>query len=271
MVKPSMTFVKKTLTTLVLAPLVLAVIYYGYPWFHMVLLAVGAMLSWEWAHMVPNKKPCVFALLYFLSMVFAVFIGPLSVALMGVLLVMLVASVKAKDEKKRKLLILGVPYISVGLGAISLLVVNDAILFLWMLLAVWCTDIGGYVFGCSIKGPKLAPKISPNKTWSGFFGGMILAMVVTVLFQIFIIGNGEFVFDKNMLVFGLMGAYVAVLAQIGDLVESAVKRNIGVKDSSDMIPGHGGFFDRLDSVLFTVPVFIVTAALVEYLVIKFGF
>ena len=115
------------------------------------------------------------------------FIGPVFVSISGVLAVMFFVWFKAKTEDNKKLLAFGVPYIAIGMGAIAWLVMDDALVFIWLLLAVWCTDIGGYVFGCSIKGPKLAPKISPNKTWSGFLGGMFLSMVMSFLFLVFVL------------------------------------------------------------------------------------
>ena len=108
-------------------------------------------------------------------------------------------------------------------------------------------DIGGYVFGCSLKGPKLAPKISPNKTWAGLLGGIFLAVVISY--------GICWYFDAGAVVnaYITMAAALAVIAQIGDLIESAIKRHLGLKDSSNIIPGHGGIFDRVDGLIFAAP------------------
>jgi len=121
---------------------------------------------------------------------------------------------------------------------------------LWALSLVWATDIGAYFAGRSIGGPKLAPRVSPNKTWAGLIGGIVLATVVAaVMGQVYLLP----------LRFVIATPLLALLAQAGDLYESHLKRRAGVKDSGSVIPGHGGFLDRLDGV---VPVMPVAALLV---------
>jgi phosphatidate cytidylyltransferase len=121
---------------------------------------------------------------------------------------------------------------------------------LWALSLVWATDIGAYFAGRSIGGPKLAPTISPNKTWAGLIGGIVLATIVALLMHVFYLLPLRFVIASPLL---------AILAQGGDLYESWLKRRAGVKDSGSVIPGHGGFLDRLDGV---VPVMPLAALLV---------
>jgi len=117
---------------------------------------------------------------------------------------------------------------------------------MFILLVVWVTDIGGYFAGRGLGGPKLWPRVSPKKTWAGAVGGFAASLVVAA---------GFFAFDPNkgdpqlMLKMGpllLLGAVLSIASQFGDLFESAVKRRFGVKDSSHIIPGHGGLLDRLD-------------------------
>lgn len=121
---------------------------------------------------------------------------------------------------------------------------------LWALSLVWATDIGAYFAGRAIGGPKLAPRVSPNKTWAGLIGGIALATIVAVVMQVTYLLPLRFVLATPLL---------AILAQAGDLFESHLKRRAGVKDSGSVIPGHGGFLDRLDGV---VPVMPVAALLV---------
>jgi phosphatidate cytidylyltransferase len=107
-----------------------------------------------------------------------------------------------------------------------------------VLLVVWATDIGGYFAGRAIGGPKLWPRVSPKKTWAGALGGFAASLAVSAGFVAF--GFGKV---WPML---LLAAVLSIASQLGDLFESAVKRRFGVKDSSHIIPGHGGLLDRLD-------------------------
>jgi phosphatidate cytidylyltransferase len=147
---------------------------------------------------------------------------------------------------------LGVPY--VGLTGIALIWLRaDAAGFgrvLVLLLIVWATDIAAYLAGRLIGGPKLAPAISPGKTWSGAAGGLAGALVVGVV--------------ASPGAWGLaMAAVLSVVSQMGDLMESGIKRHYGVKDSGKLIPGHGGLLDRLDGVLTAAPVAAVLALLAK--------
>jgi len=144
-----------------------------------------------------------------------------------------------------------------GLSGISLAAIRDggamglaAVLFVFAV--VWSTDILAYFVGKSLKGPKLAPRISPGKTWSGAIGGTISAIVAGSLLM--------------FAIFGRVSAWIIMLAlvlsvasQIGDLFESFIKRRFGVKDSSHLIPGHGGVMDRVDGLVFACfAVFLLT-------------
>ncbi len=115
-------------------------------------------------------------------------------------------------------------------------------LVFWLLAVVWATDTGGYVAGKTLGGPKLAPTISPNKTWSGLAGAMLSAGVVGGVLASFWPG-----WDAPTM--GITALGLALIAQAGDLFESRLKRRFGAKDSSQLIPGHGGLLDRVDGVL----------------------
>jgi len=122
-------------------------------------------------------------------------------------------------------------------------------LVFWALIVTWATDIFAYFAGRAIGGPKLAPKISPNKTWAGLAGGVIGAAIFGALVS-YAFGIGS--------PFIAIGGLMAILAQLGDLYESRLKRRAGVKDSGSLLPGHGGVLDRLDGLL---PVSVATLAL----------
>lgn len=127
---------------------------------------------------------------------------------------------------------------------------HGLMLALWTLVIVWATDIGAFFAGRAIGGPKLAPKLSPNKTWAGLIGGMAAAAVLAVFIAWL---------ARLPLFCWFAGAPLAVAAQMGDLFESWLKRQSGVKDSGALLPGHGGVLDRLDGV---VPVAMLVATCV---------
>jgi phosphatidate cytidylyltransferase len=126
---------------------------------------------------------------------------------------------------------------------------------LYLMFIVWATDIGAYFAGRQFGGPKLAPALSPNKTWAGLFGGMLAAALVGAVCASFT------PYPLTIAGCALGGAALAALAQAGDLFESWLKRRAGVKDSGTLIPGHGGLLDRIDGLVAVAPVF----ALLVYL------
>jgi phosphatidate cytidylyltransferase len=145
---------------------------------------------------------------------------------------------------------LGWGFVYIAVPSFALLVLSWAWfeLVFWLMLVTWATDIFAYFAGRSIGGPKLAPRISPNKTWAGLIGGMAGAALIGAAAAWWLdIGDPFF----------WLGAPMGLLAQIGDLYESRVKRKLGVKDSGSLIPGHGGVLDRLDGLL---PVIVATLA-----------
>ena len=117
--------------------------------------------------------------------------------------------------------------------------VNGFVALMFVLLVVWVTDIGGYFAGRGIGGPKLWPRVSPKKTWAGAIGGFAASLVVAACFAA--LRSWQ---DRPAIAAG--ARMLSIVSQLGDLFESAVKRRFGVKDSSHMIPGHGGLLDRLD-------------------------
>jgi phosphatidate cytidylyltransferase len=124
-----------------------------------------------------------------------------------------------------------------------------AVVFLFAI--VWATDIVAYFVGRAIGGPKLLPRVSPKKTWSGALGGTLAAVLMAI-------AVAEALASPGFLALALLGVLLSVFAQIGDLFESFLKRKFGAKDSSQLIPGHGGLMDRLDGFVTAV----VLAALI---------
>ena len=118
---------------------------------------------------------------------------------------------------------------------------SGMITILWIFAIVWSADSAAYIAGRAIGGPKLAPRISPKKTWAGFIGGIGFASIVGGGFALY--------WDGSPLNLALWSGAVAIASQAGDLLESIIKRHFGVKDSSQLIPGHGGVLDRVDALI----------------------
>jgi len=176
----------------------------------------------------------------------AFYYGLLLVAMGGVLLAEWAAMVRRNPVWMGA----GVIYIAAALAALWYLRQDPewgTMTIFWMLVVVWGADTGGYVFGLSLGGPKLAPAISPNKTWSGFVGGTVLGAVAGWAMVSYF--RPEVALDMAGIKVAGLSAALAVVSQAGDLLESWVKRRFGVKDSGTIIPGHGGLFDRVDGLV----------------------
>jgi phosphatidate cytidylyltransferase len=231
----------RILAALVLAPAAIAIAYAG-GWLWAALVTLAAIgLYVEWLVIVGAREPRVIAL-----GAAALAVGGICLALRRidaalVVLAVGLAAVALLSAERRLWAAAGFVYAAAAELA-SVLVRLDPIkgfaALMLVLLVVWVTDIGGYFAGRGIGGPKLWPRVSPKKTWAGAIGGFALSLVVAGGFAAF--GYGQ----AGPLL--LLAAVLSVASQLGDLFESAVKRRFGVKDSSQIIPGHGGLLDRLD-------------------------
>ena len=145
------------------------------------------------------------------------------------------------------------------LPCLSILMLAEFSLYhlLYLLGIIIATDIGAYFCGRWIGGPKLSPTISPGKTWSGLLGGMLCAMIVSALLATYLPS------PPSLFLSLLYGSLLAVIAQLGDLFESWLKRSAGVKDSGTILPGHGGLLDRMDGVMFTAPLYTILLLLLR--------
>ncbi len=174
-----------------------------------------------------------------------------------------------KMNKKDYLKIIGLFYLLFAFGTAYLLREKFSLgIFILILLICIFTDLGGYIFGKVIKGPKLI-KISPKKTYAGAFGGFILSIIAAITYTKFtIIGNSAYLdlssltgnkseYDKIFFLF------ISLVSQIGDLIISYFKRLSKVKDTGKLLPGHGGLLDRVDGIIFAIP---ITYLLLIYLI-----
>ncbi|MDB5577199.1 MAG: phosphatidate cytidylyltransferase [Bradyrhizobium sp.] len=240
--KGSRNLMMRVLVALVLAPAAIAIAYAGgWPWAALVTLAAIGLYV-EWLVIVgAGREPRVIALGAAALAVGGICLASGRIDTALVVLTVGLAAVALLSAERRLWTATGFVYAAAAELA-SVLVRLDlsqgfAALML-ILLVVWMSDIGGYFAGRGIGGPKLWPRVSPKKTWAGAIGGFALSLVVAGGFAAF--GYGQ----AGPLL--LLAAVLSVASQLGDLFESAVKRRFGVKDSSQIIPGHGGLLDRLD-------------------------
>ncbi|HDP69413.1 MAG TPA: phosphatidate cytidylyltransferase [Actinobacteria bacterium] len=138
----------------------------------------------------------------------------------------------------------------IGLSLSHLILIREINVFgslfvLAVFLGTWIFDISAYTLGLMFGKRKLAPKISPNKTWEGTIGGFIITTIL--------VGCFWFISPLTFFERALLGAVIAIFCQVGDLFESKIKREVGVKDSGAILPGHGGILDRFDSLIFSAP------------------
>lgn len=209
------TLQQRILSSLILAPLVIAAIWYGsWPFWGMLLMAF-AIGVYEWTN------------------------------------------VARKTDIDLPVSIFGILYIAFGMACFGVLRDHGLLPVVMLICAVWMSDIGAYAAGKMIGGPKMAPSISPNKTWAGL-GGAIVGSIA-VFFAADMISPH---YNGGTLLNIAYGAVIAITGQMGDLLVSKLKRRAGVKDMSQLIPGHGGLLDRIDSLLLACPVFFFMLKLV---------
>jgi phosphatidate cytidylyltransferase len=242
----------------VLIPAALAATWFG-GWPYLVMIAVAvALLSIEWGGMSAPVAPTRVAAAVAAAVLVVVFVGyrgHMIAAWSAAPVMAVMAAVIARGVAERPAdAAFGVLYLAPA--ALCLVWLRDTQQGVWwtmMLFATtWAADIGAFAVGSTLKGPKLWPRFSPNKTWSGFVGGLLAAMLAGSLMAALPY------FKLNIYAAAGIGLAVGLATMAGDLWESALKRRFGVKDSGDLIPGHGGLLDRVDGLMFAV---VVMAAL----------
>lgn len=243
----------------VLAPLFLLLVYLEFPYFHLLVAAIAGVMGWEFTRMDGRigKKRSAFVIAAALGAVAAVSFGHWLPALALIAVATIALAVADQVAGRKGFYIVQIAVVYVALPAISLLYVmsvGGAVSIFWLLAVVWATDIGAYAFGRMIGGPKLAPSISPNKTWSGAVGGLVSAVVISAAVTW---GFGV----QITFLLGALAVGLSIVSQAGDLFESGLKRRYQVKDSGALIPGHGGVMDRFDGLWFAAPLAALLALL----------
>ncbi|MBF0094491.1 MAG: phosphatidate cytidylyltransferase [Alphaproteobacteria bacterium] len=258
-------FATRLISASILLPPVVAAVYFGSPWFDLMIAVFVVLMTWEWETICAGRFSAAGAVLA-LSAAAAVLWVPhhplvgLAIAAAGGGGAFIVALAQWTPSPERGMgrlrsalwLACGSPYAAAPALALVWLRASSGLgTVLWLFGVVWATDIGAYLVGRGLGGPLLAPRISPKKTWSGAVGGLLSAMAVGAAAAA--LGFGEW-----MPLIALSAA-ASVVSQVGDLGESALKRRFGVKDSGKVIPGHGGVLDRVDGLVPTAPLIALLA------------
>jgi phosphatidate cytidylyltransferase len=240
----------RVLSALAIAPPVLAAVHFGAPYFDLLILLVACVTTWEWARLCGGGSLGAGGVFLIGLVILAITAGllasyPLAALLAGAGALAIGLAVGRRDLQAGSWLAAGAVYLTLSsLACLWLRSVpqDGEIVVYWLFATVWATDTGAYVVGRNLGGPKLAPAISPNKTWSGLLGGMLAAAGVGAVASLWWTPAAPWILIAS-------SAGLALVAQAGDLLESYVKRRFGVKDASRLIPGHGGMLDRVDGLL----------------------
>jgi len=228
-------------------------------------IAAGVAMSREWIMIVhKERQPGWRMALHVAAIVMSqtlLVAGHANFAMAAVFIMALVGNVYAQRLGERSIwTVMGIVFIalpSLAFSELRMLTPFGLETVIWLLCIVWATDSAAYLAGSAFGGPKLAPQISPNKTWAGAVSGLAAGIIAGILLaQIY-----GFVAREPYV---LVCAGVSILTQCGDLAESFLKRTFGVKDASDLIPGHGGALDRLDGMIFATSGVAILAAIIGH-------
>jgi len=252
----------RILSALVLAPIAIAAAWFGSPWLSIVTAVAAAGMGWEWSRLCGGGRVSTAGWILIGAVLASIVAASLaSVALAfaaagagAVVVFMMAARAQAPEPR---LLALGLLWIAVPCVLLLWLECTDGAgrpVLLWIFAVVWATDVGAYLIGRQIGGPLLAPQWSPRKTWAGMIGGVGCAALAGW-------ATAGLLGLSSALPLVLASAGLAIIEQFGDLAESVAKRRFGVKDSSGVIPGHGGLLDRLDGLLAVIPAVALLALL----------
>ena len=245
----------RLISAIALAPVPIAAIWFGWPWLPLLIAAAAAVMAWEWARLCRGGQSGASGAMLVAAVVAATAAAALSAPAAGIVAAVTGAAAVwgtavLFGDREPGWLAIGALWVALPCVLLLWLAGNESAgraVLLWIFAVVWATDIGAYAVGRWIGGPRLAPRWSPGKTWAGLVGGAGAA-AITGWITAHVLGIAP-VLPVVMVSTGL-----AIVEQFGDLAESMAKRRFGVKDSSGLIPGHGGLLDRVDGLLAVIPV-----------------
>ena len=237
----------RIVSSVVILPPGAALLALGGPVFALLVGVIAICVAWEWARLVSSVGTVLIACLTATTcagLILCYTFLPTDTMLMAIFACVSIVAAGAMFVRERNALWLFGGFIFSATSCLSVLWLRESepdgfVLVAWLISAVIATDIGAYVTGRAIGGPRLAPRISPNKTWAGLVGGVAASVAVGGM----VAAHTE---TSSVMMLAILSAVLACVAQAGDLFVSLVKRKFGVKDSGRLIPGHGGVLDRVD-------------------------
>ncbi|MCH1542262.1 MAG: phosphatidate cytidylyltransferase [Alphaproteobacteria bacterium] len=238
-------------SALILLPFVIAPVVFGGWSFTLLLAIAGFLMAREWANLVAasSDNGRILGLTVVAVLGFGFWVGAMDAVALIIVASLVAATFALVKGRRLGPLVGGLYYVGLPL-VVAQYLRQDALgefLIGYILVSVWAVDIFAMFAGKIIGGPKLAPVISPKKTWAGLLGGMVGAALAGILSFLTVVGFGfgEMQFASILIIAPLL----AIIAQAADLFESAIKRRFNVKDSGAIIPGHGGLLDRVDGLI----------------------
>ncbi|SIN90804.1 phosphatidate cytidylyltransferase [Vannielia litorea] len=221
-------------------------------WFQMLAVFVTAVMVWELASMIKREGDSAMLLAAITASVLSGLLAQEADWALLLLFLPPVVGTAMMPRERVTFFLFALGIMAAGWGLVTFRAEYGGTWLFWLVIVVVVTDVAGYFAGRMIGGPKFWPKVSPKKTWSGTVAGWIGAACVGALFLTFTNAGRDLIW---------ISAVLAFASQMGDIAESALKRRMGVKDSSALIPGHGGLFDRFDGLL-GAAIFLLLVAMV---------
>ena len=243
--------IKRTASSILLIVFTLYLNYVGGYYFFSVVFVLFLFLNLEYYKLFSLEHKNI---IFFVNLIFKFICIYLSfLNSLYLIIIPFLLGISLSSFHKRKWHIRVFPYIYFVLPACLIIYLNSHVengksLIIWLFVIVWTSDIFGFLLGSYFKGPKLIISISPNKTWSGFIGSITFGSLASILFAFY---SNLANFMESL----ILGIVVSFSSIIGDLFESHLKRLNNKKDTSNLIPGHGGLLDRLDGFLFAIVIF----------------
>ncbi len=256
----------RIIVSIIAIPLILAACFYGKIPFLIFVLGIGLISFWEFSELVKNKSIYTNFISGFLSVGFIIinsYFNFINVNILFIVITVILLLFELFRNKSSAIINVGVTLLGVfyiGLFSSTILEIREffnisemfysegGFLIISIMVSIWVCDSAAFFLGTAFGKHKLFPRVSPNKSWEGAIAGFVFAVIAMIAAKALVLDVIEL---SDAIIIGIIAG---TIGQMGDLVESLIKRDAGVKDSSALIPGHGGIFDRFDSLFFTAPV-----------------
>lgn len=253
---------KRVVSAVAMLLAALACLFAGLIPFALLTLLIALVMSWEWGRVVRGHEHFDTAfMIHAAAVIAAVGLAALGAVAMAVIVAVIGAATIVPFTRSRHADLSAAGVLYCALPAVALIYLradepDGALAVLFLFALVWTNESIAFLAGRTFGGTRLWPSVSPNKTWTGFLAGLLASITTAVLFGIFVTSAGP-------LYMAITGLLLGIAANFGDLAESALKRGHGVKDTSDLIPGHGGVMDRMDGIVVVAIVAVFVALILD--------